>query len=300
MPLTTTLEGLDFSIFLGRIWISLKSFLFILVLMFNSLTAFFVSVSILGPVTPMILDTLGPAVPGSPAFSAWNSAPSITSNMPTKVSNWGAVANMVPVQLGPMPLMILFVSFCIQQSMCGGIECWSSPKFRWWAKPPVPLKRSRTMTMLGDLKLEEAASEIANFLHVPLENSSIVSFSCIVYFLPAQVVLNHLNLELSGRQIVSLRMDLRGNFIKLYVCNSMDPPALQPFFWEPDTQGAEQNQHSIYTTDAHQLQPVVELPSFLQKSSTKPSTNPQFLLEMGAVNRTRVCVHNCIIYCTNI
>ena len=113
---------------------------------------------------------------------------------PLKKRLW-RIWHMVPVQLGPMPLMILFVSFCIQQSMCGGIECWSSPKFRWWAKPPVPLKRSRTMTMLGDLKLEEAASEIANFLHVPLENSAIVAFSCIVYFLPAQVVLNHLNLK---------------------------------------------------------------------------------------------------------
>ena len=46
----------------------------------------------------------------------------------------------------------------------------------------------------------------------------------------------------------------------------METPALQPFFWEPDPQGAEKNQHGIYTTDAHQLQPV-ELQAFLQESS---------------------------------
>ena len=81
--------------------------------------------------------------------------------------------------------------------------------------------------------------------------------------------------KLSGRRhMVSLRMDLRGTFEQLRhptspsitLGNSMEPPALQPFFWEPDPQGAEKNQHGIYTTDAHQLQPV-ELQAFLQESS---------------------------------
>ena len=96
--------------------------------------------------------------------------------------------------------------------------------------------------MFRDLKLQEAASEIPNRCTFHWKIRPLLRFHTFSILL--QVVLNHLNLETDAS---------RGKRLSKVSGR-----------WEPDTQGAEQNQHGIYTTDAHQLQPAVELLSTAQ------------------------------------